>query len=130
MTDIKTTIVEIVPYLAPVLTAIAAFKWDWIMKKLNIKREKEDLKNSSLNNLEKNIKIYQDLVTDLDERYKTRIKDYEDNFQETIGRLRDEIETLNKEVRSLKTINSELKTFLNKQAKTIVHYEKKYGKID
>lgn len=130
MNNTKDIIIEVAPYLAPILAAIAGFKWDWIMKKLNIKKEEADLKNSSLDNLEKNIKIYQDLVTDLDERYKSRIKDYEENFQETIDRLRDEIKTLNDEVKSLKTINSELKSFLTKQTKTIVFYEKKYGKID
>ena len=122
MNETKNIIIEVAPYLAPILAAIAGFKWDWIMKKLNIKREEADLKNSSLDNLEKNIKIYQDLVTDIDSRYKERIAEFEQNFKIAS-------EEMKKEIIELKEVNKNLKIFIAKQAKSLTYYEKKYGKI-
>jgi len=121
-------IIDALPYIAPILTAIGAYKWDWLMHKLNIKQKTADVEGTTLANLQKNLDIYQDMVTDLDKRYKDRIADFEQNFTEAMDRLRVEIDDLKKINSELEEMVNEQKDFISKQSKSLKYYESKFGK--
>lgn len=120
---------DVFPYIAPIITAIGAYKWDWILQKLNIKQKKVDVEGSSLMNLQKNLDIYQEMVTDLDTRYKERIKDFEENFSRSMDKLKSEIEELKEINQQLEMMVREQREFITKQSKSLSYYEKKFGKI-
>tara|TARA_R110000822_G_scaffold305011_1_gene430487 strand:+ start:1448 stop:1828 length:381 start_codon:yes stop_codon:yes gene_type:complete len=120
-------IINSLPYIAPILTAIGAYKWDWLMNKLSIKQKTADVEGTTLVNLQKNLDIYQEMVTDLDRRYKERIKDFEENFSTSMDRLRVEIEELRQVNQELEKIVREQKEFITKQAKSLKYYESKFG---
>jgi|TARA_R110000822_G_scaffold242061_1_gene371272 hypothetical protein len=122
-------IIDSLPYIAPILTAIGAYKWDWLMNKLNIKQKSADVETTALSNLQKNLDIYQGMVTDLDRRYKERIQDFEDNFSVSMDRLRVEIDELKKINSELEGMVIEQKEFILKQSRSLQSYEKKFGKL-
>ena len=122
-------IIDALPYIAPILTAIGAYKWDWLMNKLNIKQKTADVEGTTLANLQKNLDIYQEMVTDLDKRYKDRIKDFEENFSTSMDRLRGEIEELKQINQELELMVREQKDFITKQSKSLKYYEARFGKI-
>lgn len=122
-------ITDVFPYIAPILTAIGAYKWDLIMKKLNIKKEGINAENLTLNNLQKNLDIYQDMVTDLDKRYKSRIAEFEDNFNKSMDRLKSEIDELKVINNELETMVKDQKMFINRQSRSLKYYESKFGKL-
>jgi uncharacterized protein (DUF3084 family) len=121
-------IIDALPYIAPILTAIGAYKWDWMMNKLNLKDKNISIEGNALENLQKNLDLYQDMVTDLDKRYKDRIADFEQNFAQTMDRLRVEIDDLKKINSELEEMVKEQKDFITKQSKSLKYYESKFGK--
>lgn len=122
-------LIQALPYIAPVLTAIGAYKWDTIMKKLNINQKGADIESTTIDNLQKNLDLYQEMVTDLDKRYKERVKDFEESFIASMDKLNLEIEALKKVNAQLEEMVREQKMFITKQSKSLDYYEKKFGKI-
>jgi hypothetical protein len=119
---------KFLPYIAPVITAIGAYKWEWIMLKLNLKQKTADVENTTLANLQKNLDIYQEMVTDLDKRYKERIRDFEENFSSSMDKLKGEIDELKLVNRELEEMVKEQRLFIQKQSRSLVYYENRFGK--
>jgi len=125
----KFDFLDMLTYILPVVTAVVGFKWDLIMTKLNIKKEGINAENLTLNNLQKNLDIYQDMVTDLDKRYKSRIAEFEENFNKSMDRLRSEIDELKAINNELETMVKDQKMFINRQSRSLKYYESKFGKL-
>ena len=122
------SIISILPYLAPILTALAGIRWGgFILDKLNIRQKKTEVENSSLENLKKNLDLYQEIVDDLNQKYKERIIDFEEGFNQSLSRLKlelDELRVINEE---LERVVKEQKSLIVRQSKSIKYYENKYG---
>lgn len=107
MTNILDTLKDLVPYFLTSLGTLLILKNDWIKSKF-IKKEKilevtltqENIDSLSLDNVQKEIGIYRDIVSDL----KTEIDE-------------------------LRAFIEEQKVFIAKQSKSLDYYEKKYGRI-
>jgi len=124
-------ILKILPYMAPILTALAGIKWgDWILDKLNIKKKKAEVENNSLDNLKKNLDLYQEIVDDLNQKYKERIIDFEQGFNQTIDRLKLEVGDLREINKELEIMIKDQKAFIARQSKSLTYYEHKYGKLN
>jgi len=98
---------DLVPYILTILGTIIVLKNDWIKSKFT-KKEKtlevaltqEDVDSKQLDNVEKEIGIYRNIVADL-----------------------------KKEIDELREFIEEQKRFIAKQSKSLEYYERKYGKI-
>ena len=56
-------------------------------KDIELKRGNEDYKSEALNNISSNFKAYQDLINDLEPRFKSRISDQENYIKKLKVRL-------------------------------------------
>lgn len=96
-----------------VLGPIASFLLGKELKKLQVKKASAEVEESQLNNISSNFKVYQDLINDLEVRFKNRISDLELDL--------DKMKTLNSELR--KAISNQEKYIKKLQAK-LEEYEK------
>ncbi|WP_418513711.1 hypothetical protein [Corallibacter sp.] len=115
-------IYEILKYVGLVIGAITLWFKDAIAMKFGIKKNNKDLEKSSLNNLQQNMDLYQELVDDLDARYKARIERLQQEFDESFGKLQNELN-------ELREVNRKLNSIIEKQKKTIQKYVEKYGEL-
>lgn len=98
-----------------VLPILAWFAGDKKIFKNKVELSNEEVKSAELNNITSNFKVYQDLITDLETRFKNRILELE--------------EDLNK----MKVLNEELRKALGNQEKYIKKLQAKietYEKLE
>jgi hypothetical protein len=105
------------------IVGITLWYKDVVGVKLGIKKGDNDVQTGALENIQKNLDIYQEMVTDIDVRYKAKIKDLEDSFQHSL-------EILQEEVAKLQSMNKELGKIIKKQEKEINSYKSKYGELN
>lgn len=79
----------------------------------NIKKSQAEVTEAELGNITSNFKVYQDLINDLERRFKVRIQELEEDIAK--------IKLLNEELR--KQISSQEK-YIKKQQEKIDNYEK------
>ena len=121
-------IMQILPYLAPILSAAAGIKWGGlILDKLNIKTKKNQVEGENLDNIKKNLDLYQELVDDLNVKYKASLIDFEANFISVTNRLKSEISVLRELNNEMELMIKDQKLFIIKQSKSLTYYEHKYG---
>jgi len=114
------------PYIAPIITAFAGIRWGGvILDKLNIKQKRGDVESDSLRNLKRNLELYQEIVDDLNQKYKERIFDFEENFNQSLIRLKLELEDLRSVNDGLQQIIIEQRALIVRQSKSIKYYESK-----
>ncbi|WP_048331008.1 hypothetical protein [Bizionia psychrotolerans] len=120
---------EILKFLGFAAGGITLWYKDVIAMKLGIKKGKKDLQGDSLNNLQKNMDLYQELLNDMDLRYKARISDISDEFNASMTVLRAELDDLRHLNEKLKLVNEEQDALIKKQSKRLNYYNNKYGEI-
>lgn len=102
----------IVAILSPVITFFATKN----MKDIQLNKLKEELEGIKVVNVSKNLEIYQDIIDDLNEKFKKRLDEYSNEI--------DELKNLNDELRKVvKDQNEIIKRLETKLAK----YEKLEG---
>ncbi|OCK42530.1 hypothetical protein BA195_10160 [Tenacibaculum soleae] len=117
---------DALPYLLTFVTGVGVWFKDKIATKLGIKKKENDVDNSSLNNVQKNLDIYQEMVEDLSEKYKQRIKDIEDSFDASMLRLQADLRALQALNEKFSKIIEEQKEIIRKQAKSLKYFQDKY----
>lgn len=115
-------ILKLKDYIIPALTLLIGFKFDWIKEKLNVRQQEQGVQSSSLDNLDKGVDLYKELLDDLSQRYKDKIGQIEIEFKSQLQRLQIEID-------ELRVLTKDQKDFIAKQSKSLAYYEKKHGKI-
>lgn len=119
-------LLSLMPYIAPIITAFAGIRWGGvILDKLNIKQKRGDVESDSLRNLKRNLELYQEIVDDLNQKYKERIFDFEENFNQSLIRLKLELEDLRSVNDGLQQIIIEQRALIVRQSKSIKYYESK-----
>ena len=125
MMDIQ-TIKEMAPYIGAVATFLAGIYKDRILNALNIKKMKKEVDSSTSDVIEKNLKLYQEMIDDLDERHNKRI----DTLEASVDKMRVENESLRKdrdnkasEVSKLREEIHEIKAMLGKALKQLDYYK-------
>lgn len=103
---------KILPYIVPVGGFLLGAYKDKIMLALNIKKENTQIDGLKTENFNKNLDLYQELIDDLDTRYKKRLTDIEDMFNT-------QLESLKSEIQQLKDLNEEL-TEINRKNKELI----------
>ena len=108
-------------------TAVGLWYKDVILQRVGIKKAKTEVEATALGNVQHNLDIYQEMIDDLDKRYKGLLKEVEANFTKSVVRLNEDIE-------ELRTVNKYLNDFVESQKKIILKinkrldfYIKKYG---
>ena len=119
--------IKILEYVGTAILAITIWFKDAIAIRVGIKKDKKDLEGSSLANLQKNLDIYQEMIEFSDIQYKTRIVEFENNFNTTINRLKADLEQLKEINEKLKLFIDEQKVIITKQNKSLTYYRNKYG---
>lgn len=107
--------------LATIIGGVLLWYKDLIAIRLGIKKETVSLETATIENLQRNLDLYQEMVTDLDVRYKHKLEEIQKSFDESITKLQSEIE-------ALKEINEKLKIYIEKQNKKLKYYEDNFGK--
>lgn len=95
------------------LTPIAGWFGGRKMLKSQLKKSNEEAKDIELNNISSNFKLYQDVINDLEDRFKKRIEELELDLEK--------IRTLNSELR--KVVRNQ-ENYINKLREKIKSYEK------
>ena len=121
------TIKPALPYIFTAIAGIGGWYKEKIGTALGIKKKTKELDNQALDNVQKNLDIYQEMVDDIDTRYKQRIADIEESFQLSMKRLNEDLLTLQRLNAKFTKIIEEQKTIIAKQRKSLNYYEKKYG---
>lgn len=119
----KEILIELLPYLSTLITGIIVWYRDKIATKLGWKRTSKEIDTITLDNVQKNIDLYQELLNDLDIRYKNRVKEIEESFQISLTKLRgdlNDLETLNEK---FEAINKEQRTLIQKLQKQLKYYQ-------
>ena len=124
MTIIK-FIEENVPVIVTFITGVTAwFSKDKILHTLNIKKQESSNEGSQLENVQKALDLWQEMLDDAVSRHKIQISELESIIEKVkadLGRLtiiNDNLELMVKEQRDL----------IAKQSKTISYYKAKYEK--
>jgi Na+/phosphate symporter len=122
------TIKEILPWALGIIGTITALKKDWIQNQLSkdkneiaLEVNKEELEAANLDNVEKSLNIFKEMLDTNTVHYQNRIKELEQTFDSTITKLKGEID-------ELQTLVENQKKFIVKQSKSLDYYERKYGK--
>ncbi len=101
----------------PLGAVITWFFKDRVLSALNIKREKSDIESGQLENVQKALDLWQEMLDDAVKRHKLQV-----------GELEIIIEKLKNETVELAGIIADQKELIIKQSKTIAYYKNKYEK--
>lgn len=93
---------------------------DIIAIKLGIKKDRKSLETRTIENLQLNLNIYQEMIEDLDEKYQKRITEIQERFEYNIKQLQMEID-------NLKEINTDLKKYIENQRTELKWYKEHFG---
>ncbi|WP_431137472.1 hypothetical protein [Psychroserpens mesophilus] len=115
--------IKILQWVGTAIGAVTLWYKDTIAIRLGIKQGEKNLEKEALENLQKNLDIYQEMVSDIDARYKAKIVELEATFQASITKLQADIV-------ELQGINEQLSDIIKKQTARIKYYTKKYGEED
>lgn len=107
---------EWLPWVLTTLSTFIAVKKEWIVSKFT-KGDKmleqaasiESVEAAQLGNVQSEIKIYQDMLTDITERHKGMVDE------------------LREEIKELKSLIEEQKEYIKKQQRSLKYYQDKYG---
>lgn len=121
------TIKPALPYLFTAIAGVGAWYKEKIGTALGIKMKTNEVDNQALDNVQKNLDLYQEMVDDIDARYKKRISDIEESFKLSMAQLNDDLQTLQTLNEKFSKIIEEQKVIITKQRKSLSYYEKKYG---
>jgi hypothetical protein len=124
-------------YILPVVAGIITwFSKGKIEHALNLKREEKNQEAISLENLQKKLDIYQEMLKDIPLQYKTQMADLEANFNATISRLNNDLEAMRELNDELAIIIKDKQEIIDQQDKiisahraTIAEYEAKHGPL-
>lgn len=125
-------------WVFPIISAIIVWLFkDKALHVLNLKREEKSQEAISLENLQKKLDLYQEMLTDVPKQYKAQISDLEKSFSAALNRMNAEVgemRSINQELEKLVTdqsaIISKQEKIITKQRRTIEVYETKYGPVD
>ena len=118
------------PYLSGVATFILGAYKDKIAIALNWKKQKKEIDGQQLDNLQKNLDLYQEMLTDLDTRYKAKIAQIETDFKDSTDRLKEHIKSVEELNNGLKKEIKEQKEFITKQRKSLKYFQDNCTCID
>lgn len=96
----------------PLITLIGGWIGSKELQKYKNKQAKSEATNSELNNISRNFEVYQTLIDDLENRFKSRITELEEDLEK--------VKTLNEELR--KTI-SNYEKYIKKLKLKLAEYE-------
>jgi hypothetical protein len=117
--------IELLKDLAiPAGAIITWFTKDKILNALNIKKEKNDATSGNLENVQKALDLWQDMLNDAVRRHKVQVEELES----IINRLRQDYDELTKILNEQKPIISDQKELIIRQAKSLEYYKNKYEK--
>lgn len=83
-------------YGIPLATGLIAWYKDTILIALNIKAKKTDIAGNEADNLSKNLKIYQDMIDDMKQRFELQLQAIEEDYKQEILKHKRFIEDCNK----------------------------------
>lgn len=128
---------QIIQYVAAIATGVGIWYKDVIAKKIGLKKEIKTNEAMALDNVQKNLDIYQEMITDIDSRYKVKLQEVEQQFLESINRMKtevNELKVMNAElivfINSQKTLLLDQKEIIGKQSKRIDYFKKKYNDLE
>lgn len=134
----KISVEQFLMYLLPLLSGVVVwFSKGKIEHVLNIKREQKSQETISLENLQKKLDIYQEMLKDIPNQYKSQMADLEANFTSTIDRLNNDLDAMRKLNDELESIIADKQEIIDAQDKiiarhraSIAQYEAKYGTLN
>ena len=115
----------LIQYGVAIVTGVGIWYKDVIAKKIGIKKERSEGDSVALENVQKNLDIYQEMLDDVDSRYKAKLKELELSFTETIDRMKLEIEGLKGMNKDLSSFIKDQKDVIAKQSKRLDYYRVK-----
>jgi len=125
----STELIELLKFAGLAIGGVTLWFKDTIAIRFGIKQGEKNLQAESLNNLQKNLDLYQELLTDMEVRYKHRIEDIQSEFNVSLLALRGELDDLKKLNNNLNIMIDEQEAMIKKQAKRLNYYNNKYGDI-
>lgn len=110
---------HLIDYGIPAITGVVAWlSKDRILNVLNIKQKKTEVEDARIRTIQGNLDLYQEMLSDLDERYKRRLAE-----------LEAEIEKFRQLSEEMSTIIKEQKEFIDEQTIRLREYKFKFGNL-
>jgi ribosomal protein S21 len=108
----------------PLGAVVTWFTKDRILSALNIRNEKNNATGGNLENVQKALDLWQEMLDDAVKRHKAQVAELEN----IIGRLKLDYNELESMILEQKNIISEQKELIIKQSKSLEFYKKSYEK--
>lgn len=109
--------------LIPVGTLIVTwFSKDKILHLLNVKKEKNEVDNTQLENVQKALDVWQDMLDDAVKRHRTQVNELE----LVIEKVKQDLKELNEISEKKDKVIKEQRDLIEKQSRSIKYYIKKY----
>lgn len=108
----------------PLGAVVTWFTKDRILSALNIKQEKNNATGGNLENVQKALDLWQEMLDDAVKRHKAQVEELEG----IIARLKNDYAQLEAMIGDQKKIIAEQKELIVKQAKSLEYYRTKYEK--
>lgn len=129
---------QILTYILPIIVGVVTwFSKGKIDHMLGTKREIKNQETISLENLQKKLDIYQEMLKDVPNQYKNQMADLESNFNATINRLNSDLDSMKKLNDEMEGIIKDKQEIIEQQDKiisnhraTIAEYEAKHGPLN
>lgn len=118
---------NLITVIIPLISALAVwFGKDKLLFALNIKKEEKTIENSQLENIQKALEVWQDMLDDVVKRHKLQVEELET----IISKVKLDLAKLEKINENLEKMVIEQKEFIAKQSKIIELYKNKFGNIE
>lgn len=115
---------DFLQYGLPLLVGVVTwFSKDRILLALNIKQQSTNIEGDALGNIQKQLDLWQEMLTDQNSRSKQQIADLQADFENSVTKLKVELSELNE-------IIAKQKELIKKQSDSLRYYVSKYGKED
>ncbi len=109
----------------PILTALVVwFGKDKLLFLLNLKKEENNVENGQLQNVQKALDLWQEMLDDAVRRHKLQVNELES----IIVKVKNDLKQLQEISDSKDALIIEQKELIRKQSKTIAYYKEKYEK--
>ncbi|MDP2686447.1 MAG: hypothetical protein Q8O62_04445 [Aequorivita sp.] len=119
----KEFFLEFLPYISTLITGIIVWYRDKIATKLGWKKTSKEVDSITIDNIQKNLDLYQEILDDMDGRYKNRVKEIEQYFEHSISKLQIDLQSLYEFKKKLLKINKEQKQLIISLQKSLTYYK-------
>lgn len=104
-------IIENMHIIAPIVSGVLGWTGSYGLRKVKLKGENNNVIGGEIDLLSQNFKVYQELINDLENRFKMRITELEEDLERIVSLNRELRNALSTQERYIKKLKLKLKSY-------------------